>query len=97
MRCERVNGSFICIKEMYIGQDELIFGVIGVSDDILVRRAGFVIQELDIYLVGFFFQTLSGGGVGFDKLFVAACIERYLGCGVVIAVVRDHDVLFAAA
>ena len=45
----------------------------------------------------FFFQTLSGGGVGFDKVFVAACIERYLGCGVVIAVVRDHDVLFAAA
>ena len=44
-----------------------------------------------------FCQPLLDGGVEFDTVFVAACLEHCLEDGVGIAVVRDHDVLVATA
>ena len=82
---------------MEIGRDELIFGVPGVFDDLILLSTDFVAEELEIHPVAPFFQPLSDGGVGFDTVFVAVCLERCLEDGVGITVVRDYDILVATA
>ena len=80
---------------MDIGRDGLIFSALGVFADLLVHIAGFISKELEINLVSQFFQPLLYGGVGFDKVFVAVCLECCLEGGVGIAVVCNHYVLVA--
>ena len=96
MSFERADGPFYCIVAIDIGKDELIFGVPGVFNDILLLSPGFVFEYLEIHLVASFFQPFLDGGVGFDTVFFAACLELCLKDGVGFTVVCDHDLLFAA-
>ena len=75
------------LRRWTLGEFELIFGVPGVFDDISVGRSGFVVEELHINRVDTFFQPLLDGVVGFNTVFVTACLEQCLEDGVAISVV----------
>jgi len=62
-------------------------------DDLLVRCAGFVVQDLEVHVQAFGSKPRPDCIVGCDTVHVLLAFEGLLQDEVTLFVVRDHDVL----
>ena len=97
MGLESTDGAFRGVAAVDVRWHELVRGVPFFGNCTLVFATGFVVEDLEVYLVAAGVQPVHDGVVGFNPVFVLAGLERGMEDSVGIAMVRDHYVLVAAA
>ena len=93
MVLEGANGALRPITAMHVRRDELEFGVLLEGDGFFVRRAGFVIQDLEINGETSCSQVHHDRIVGSNAMAITLGLEGLLKDEVAVCVKGDHHIL----
>ena len=94
---EGANGALGSVASMHVGRNKLIRSSPFDFDDVFVRRAYFVVEDLKVNFMAAGAETSHDGVVSHNTVLVFFSLEGSEKDGVGIAMIGSHDVLVATA